>query len=133
MGFLALMTFYVYILQSRVDGSFYIGYSNEPERRLAEHNAGLSKYTSKKLPWEIVYTELCESKSAAIKRERFLKGQRNRDFYLKLINGGQNSWLSSRVLGTGSSPVRTAETKLILIGWAFLLLGYSRSISNALE
>ena len=36
-----VMCYFVYILQSHVDGSFYVGYSNDVDRRLAEHNAGL--------------------------------------------------------------------------------------------
>jgi putative endonuclease len=39
---------YVYIIESLVDGTYYNGYSNDYERRLVEHNAGLSEYTSKR-------------------------------------------------------------------------------------
>jgi putative endonuclease len=67
------MTYYVYIIESLSDGTFYKGYSNNYRRRLDEHNAGLTEYTSKKLPWRLVYVEEMESKSAAIKRERQLK------------------------------------------------------------
>ena len=78
------MCYFVYILQSRVDGSFYVGYSNDVDRRLAEHNAGLSSYTSRKMPWEIFHVEEYDSKSDAIRRERFLKRQRNCEFFLRL-------------------------------------------------
>ncbi|MFN8303039.1 MAG: GIY-YIG nuclease family protein [Saprospiraceae bacterium] len=37
---------YIYMLKSELDGSFYIGYSTDIKRRLAEHNAGLSSYSS---------------------------------------------------------------------------------------
>ena len=63
----------VYILESRIDYSFYIGYTSDLTRRLKEHNAGESMYTSGKRPWELVYYETFEKKSDAIKRERFLK------------------------------------------------------------
>ena len=78
--------YYVYILESLSDNSFYIGYTNSLKRRLAEHNEGKSRYTSKKIPWKIVYYEAFDEKSKAIKRERFLKKQKNREFYLRLIN-----------------------------------------------
>ena len=77
--------FFVYILQSEFDDSFYIGYTSNLERRLEEHNSGKSRYTSKKKPWQLKYYEEFESKSDAIKREIFLKKQKNRTFYEKLI------------------------------------------------
>ncbi|WP_438425829.1 GIY-YIG nuclease family protein [Aquimarina macrocephali] len=75
----------VYIIQSLKDDSFYIGYSANIEERINKHNSGNSRYTSKKIPWRLVYTEEFSSKSDAIKRERFLKKQKNRNFYLRLI------------------------------------------------
>ena len=78
--------FYVYILESEKDSSFYIGQTNDLQKRLAFHNQGLSKYTSRKIPWYIVYFEEYNTKTEAIQRERFLKKQRNRTFYISLIN-----------------------------------------------
>jgi len=76
--------FYVYLLQSKLDKSYYIGQTNNLEKRLFDHNEGLSKYTSRKRPWEIVYFEKFETRTEAIKRERFLKHQRNSSFYKSL-------------------------------------------------
>jgi len=78
------MNFVVYILKSKVDGSFYTGYTKNLKRRLEEHNGGKSKYTSKKAPWIIHHFEEFSEKSEAIKRERFLKKQRNSRFYESL-------------------------------------------------
>jgi putative endonuclease len=80
-----LKKYYTYILQSLRDGSFYTGVTENLEIRLSEHNSGLSKYTSTKKPWKIVYYEFFDDLSSARKRESFLKKQRNRDFYLRLI------------------------------------------------
>ena len=78
--------FYVYILQSVKDDSFYIGQTNDLEKRLDYHNQGLSKYTSRKKPWKIVYIEEYNTRTEALVRERFLKKQRNHEFYKSLIN-----------------------------------------------
>ncbi len=75
----------VYIIQSRKDNSYYIGYTEDIERRLSEHNCGLSRYTSKKLPWDLVYTEMYLTKTEALKRELFLKRQKNKVFYQRII------------------------------------------------
>ena len=80
------MTFFVYILQSLKDHSFYIGYTSNLDNRVQEHNEGFTRYTSKKRPWELVYFETFDSKAEAIKREKFLKKQKNREFYERLIN-----------------------------------------------
>ena len=77
---------YVYILQSEVDNSFYIGFTENLEKRVEQHNNGESIYTSRKIPWKLVYFEEMSSKTEAIKRERFLKAQKNKIFYQRLIN-----------------------------------------------
>ncbi len=79
------MNFIVYILESQKDGSYYIGFTSDLKQRLEYHNAGKSRYTSGKLPWKVVYTESFTTRSDAMKRERFLKRQRNRSFYEGLI------------------------------------------------
>ena len=78
--------YFVYIIQSDLDQSYYIGFSENIENRLKEHNLGSTNYTSKKRPWSLVYFERFENKSDALKREIFLKKQKNKKFYQKLIN-----------------------------------------------
>jgi len=85
------MKYFTYILQSDKDDSFYIGSTSDIERRLTEHNFGNNPYTSKKKPWKVIYYEQFDSRSEAIKREKFLKKQRNKEFYIRLINGKQNA------------------------------------------
>ena len=69
----------VYILECSDDrGSFYIGYTTDLARRLAEHNAGDgAKYTRGRTPVTVRYVEYWPSKSAAMSREWELK-QRSR-------------------------------------------------------
>ena len=75
----------VYLIQSDVDNSFYVGYSQDPHKRLLAHNNGESTYTRRKMPWKLVYIEQYSTKSEALKREIFFKAQRNTEFYKKLI------------------------------------------------
>jgi putative endonuclease len=42
-------------------------------KRLEDHNAGLSYYTSQKLPWELIYVEEHATKQLALIREKKLK------------------------------------------------------------
>ena len=56
------------------DGTLYTGYARDPHARLVVHNRGKgAKYTRSRLPVRLVYSEECESLSAALKRERQLK------------------------------------------------------------
>jgi putative endonuclease len=67
------MAYYVYIIQSQADGSFYKGFTEAPLRRLAQHNNKESQYTSTKTPWKLVYVEEIGSKREALIREKNLK------------------------------------------------------------
>lgn len=56
------------------DGTLYTGYARDPEHRAKVHNAGRgAKYTARRLPVSLVYSEVCDSRSAALKREYQLK------------------------------------------------------------
>jgi len=65
--------FYVYVLQSKLDNTFYTGLTRDIERRLDEHNSGISKSTKGKIPFELVYYEFCLNYKDAMKREKYLK------------------------------------------------------------
>ncbi len=71
------MAFYVYIIQSEIDHSFYKGFSEDVFKRLIEHNEGLSTYTKNKRPWRLVYYEELPDKRTALIRERNLKKAQN--------------------------------------------------------
>ena len=56
------------------DRTYYTGYARDPRARVEVHNAGKgAKYTRSRLPVALVYSERCESLSAALKRECELK------------------------------------------------------------
>lgn len=80
--------YFTYIIKSIITGNFYIGFTEDLEKRLEYHNIGLNKSTRNKGPWKLVYKEKYTNKSDAIKRERFLKKQRNTEFYNRLIANG---------------------------------------------
>ncbi|MBK7358769.1 MAG: GIY-YIG nuclease family protein [Saprospiraceae bacterium] len=83
------MPFFVYIIVSLQNGTFYKGFSLNPVLRLKQHNDGLSKYTSKFMPWKLVYIEQFSSKSDALIREKNLKKATN-ERILALIDSPKN-------------------------------------------
>ena len=76
--------FFVYLLRCS-DNSLYCGWTTDLEKRIEAHNSGRgAKYTKNRRPVELVYYEECESKSAAMKREWFIKHKMTREEKLKL-------------------------------------------------
>lgn len=61
---------WMYILEC-ADGSYYVGSTKDIERRLWEHQSGLgAKYTSRRLPVKLVYSEEYERVADAFAREK---------------------------------------------------------------
>jgi putative endonuclease len=65
---------HVYILKCS-DKSYYTGITNNPIRRLEEHNSGSNKngYTSRRLPVEMIYCEKFSDFNLAINWEKRIK------------------------------------------------------------
>ena len=63
----------VYILKC-ADDTLYCGITNDLDARIAAHENGTgAKYTKGRGPFEVIYTEPCENRSAASKREFAIK------------------------------------------------------------
>ncbi|HEV8513444.1 MAG TPA: GIY-YIG nuclease family protein [Cyclobacteriaceae bacterium] len=80
------MSFYVYILQSEKDQSFYIGQTNDLLERLRRHNHGLEKYTSKKVPWKLFWKTEVPSRSDAMRLEKRLKNLKSTKRMMEFIS-----------------------------------------------
>jgi putative endonuclease len=84
------MAYFVYIIESELDGTYYVGVSKDPPARLEKHNGHHRGFTTRKQPWKLVYTETYETKTEALKRENFLKKQKSREFLAILISGSSD-------------------------------------------
>jgi putative endonuclease len=74
------MSFFVYVLESNVDGRLYKGHTQDIEKRLNEHNAGKTKSTKGYLPWNLVYFEEFDTRENAVFREKYFKSGIGREF-----------------------------------------------------
>jgi len=71
--------FVVYILRSLKNNKRYIGQtSKDAFLRLKEHNSGSNKWTRENGPFGIIYSEIFDTRTEAIKREHFLKSGQGR-------------------------------------------------------
>ncbi len=75
---------YVYLLLCG-DNTLYCGITDDVQRRLEAHASGKgAKYTRGRGPLKVVYSEVCETYSTALKREYAIK-QLTRAEKLRLI------------------------------------------------
>lgn len=65
--------FYTYVLQSLKDGKLYTGYTSDLRKRFKQHNDGESTSTKHRVPFELIYYEMCRNEEDARSRELFLK------------------------------------------------------------
>ena len=78
------MPYFVYLLECR-DRSLYCGYTNDLKKRVETHNAGKGgKYTARKRPVRLVYSERFGSRGEAMRREIEIK-KMTRNEKLRLI------------------------------------------------
>ena len=83
MGFLFM--YYVYIPYSKQIDRYYVGQTEDIEKRIQSHLSGISKYTSFAEDWIEVYSEGFETREEAIKRENEIKRKKSRKYVEWLI------------------------------------------------
>ena len=86
------MAYFIYILQSQTTRHYYVGHTDDLQKRVSQHNDPeytLTTYTKKhKGPWLLVYFETFSTRNDAMKREREIKAKKSRHFIEGLIEKG---------------------------------------------
>ncbi|TSD02232.1 MAG: putative endonuclease [Parcubacteria group bacterium Athens0714_25] len=91
--------YYVYILYSEKLKKRYIGYCSDLGRRIKDHNERRVVFTSRGVPWKIIYYEVFGSKSDAQREEKFLKTGKGRD-RIKFLLEDTMKKINGRILGS---------------------------------
>ena len=80
--------FYIYFIYSASSDIYYIGHSDNPWRRLIEHNTSeFQSFTAKHTPWILKAIFECgNSRTEAIKLEKFIKKQKSRKLVEAMID-----------------------------------------------
>jgi tRNA/rRNA methyltransferase len=98
------MSFYVYILRC-ADGSYYVGHTDDLERRLAAHQSGeIAGYAYSRRPVQLVFREEFPSRENAFLRERQLKGWSRRKKEALIRGDWDNLGRLSHAHGSTGSP-----------------------------
>jgi putative endonuclease len=82
---------YLYILFSASANRYYVGESQDPERRLGLYNQGVFQKAFTKIAqdWELMLAHPCRSREEALKLERFVKRMKSRRFIEKVVEDPQ--------------------------------------------
>ena len=80
------VTSFVYVIGTLTPQGWktYVGWTLNPERRLAQHNSGTGAKSTRGRIWQILYIEKLETREAAMSREWHLK--RNHRFRRQLVH-----------------------------------------------
>ncbi len=76
---------HLYILQSQTNGRYYIGSTNDLERRLSEHARAHSAATRGRGPWTLIYSEEFATLPEARRRELEIKRWKSGKLIRELI------------------------------------------------
>jgi putative endonuclease len=84
------VSYHVYVIRN-CQGKFYIGLSDDLDRRINQHNAGESKWTRGKGPWNLLWQSKDMNLSGDRKLERLLKKQKGGEGFYKMIGLSRES------------------------------------------
>ena len=76
---------FVYAIQSLKDGRIYVGMSENVNKRIEQHNNGLTFSTKGFRPWNLIYTEVFPDKTEARKKEKYLKSGIGKEFLKSIL------------------------------------------------
>lgn len=80
---------FVYILRSEKNGSYYIGSTENLEKRVVQHNSGNVSSTKHKRPYNLVFHQEFKNIEIARKVEYKIKSWKRRDFVDRIIADGK--------------------------------------------
>jgi len=78
----------VYVLKSEIDGTHYVGMTEDLDRRIGEHNLGKSKFTSAHRPWKLIYSETARDFKAGRVKEKYFKSAAGKKYIQKKLSEG---------------------------------------------
>ncbi|MBU3820538.1 GIY-YIG nuclease family protein [Flavobacteriaceae bacterium XHP0103] len=76
--------YYVYAISSEKHNYIYVGLTHDLEVRIKRHNDGRERTTKHYKPFELIYSEVCETRPEARIREKYWKSGAGKEKLRKL-------------------------------------------------
>ena len=76
--------FHVYAIRSKVKNYIYVGFTQDLEKRINQHNAGYNKSTKPYRPFELIFTESFSTRTEARSKEKYLKSGVGKEFLKRI-------------------------------------------------
>ena len=77
------MEYYAYVLMSLKNGNIYVGSTADIQKRLTLHNSGRVRSTQAYTPWRLLEYKTFNTRSEAVREERFLKNHQQKEILKK--------------------------------------------------
>ena len=77
--------YYAYMLKSLEHEYFYKGHCQDLQKRISQHNSGMTESIKPYIPFKLVYFEEFETEKDAINREKYFKSAAGRRFLKKKL------------------------------------------------
>jgi putative endonuclease len=78
----------IYVLKSEINGTHYVGMTENLDRRIGEHNQGKSKFTSANRPWKLIFSEKANDFKAGRIKEKYFKSAAGKKYIQKRLSEG---------------------------------------------
>ena len=72
--------YYTYVIKSNKFDFYYKGHCENLNKRLSQHNSGMTVSIKQYIPFKIVYFEKFETREEAVRREKYFKSAAGRRF-----------------------------------------------------
>jgi len=79
------MSHFVYAIKNQLDERIYVGFTQDVQKRLKEHNAGKTKSTKGYRQWVLIFTTECQTRMEARRLEKYYKGGSGKEKLKSLV------------------------------------------------
>lgn len=101
--------FFVYIIQSLKDYSYYFGITSNLEDRLFRHNRNYERYTRNRSPWKLVWCIPIKNRVDALSLERKLKNMKSNKLVREFIVQNSSALVARNFICTRDKPHYSLE------------------------
>ena len=78
--------YFVYVIKSKTNNYYYVGFTKNTGQRLNAHNKGYVRSTRSRKPYKLFFVQLTKNRIIARDLEKYLKIRYNKECLVNLVN-----------------------------------------------